>query len=372
MAPGSASPRGASSSRATKEATNRVEGRAIREAREARARDEIKKIVRPLRPDYEYTLRQVDHRHPRRPTDYTLGENQSMINCNEDPSDWTTELHDCHFWNNFQADWYLTIIKDRRNPITSQLYIDLTYMQNKCDPVFNKVITKAHDLGFYIIIGMYQEWNTKLVAQFCSIAWRSGNGYDSTINFSIEGHRFSVCAMEFQTIFGLTHNDLHRAEIPTEQTIMKNELAPLYYPGNENFYGKTHGLLAEYAIFNNMFCNTLTPKHGDHTSIHGTTRNLLLAILDNKPPPCISTFHWMEFMFMLKHGTTYVIYALCIQRIINYKTDIEFVYDGKYGSYQPHVIRGNVDPLLLLLLRLRALQMQPLLLLLPVHLLLLL
>jgi hypothetical protein len=78
--------------------------------------------------------------------------------------------------------------------------------------------------------------------------------------------------------------------IPTERTIAENELAPLYYPGNENFYGKTHCLLSEYAIFNNMFRNTLTPKHGDCTSICGTTRNLLLAILDSKPPPCISTF----------------------------------------------------------------------------------
>jgi hypothetical protein len=47
---------------------------------------------------------------------------------------------------------------------------------------------------------------------------------------------------------------------------------------------------------------------------------------------------------MLQHGTTYVIYALYIQRIISYKTDMQFVYDGKHGAYRPHVIRGPVDP----------------------------
>jgi hypothetical protein len=47
---------------------------------------------------------------------------------------------------------------------------------------------------------------------------------------------------------------------------------------------------------------------------------------------------------MLQHGTTYVIYALYIHRIINFKTNMEFVYDGKHGAYQPHVIRGPVDP----------------------------
>jgi hypothetical protein len=150
--------------------------------------------------------------------------------------------------------------------------------------------------------------------------------------------------MDFPTIFGLAHDDFLRDEVITERTIAENELAPLYYPGNENFYGKTHSLLPGYVIFNNIFCNTLTPKQGDRTSIRGSTRTLLQAILDNKPPPCISTFLWMEFMFMLQHGTTYVIYASYIQRIINYMTDMEFVYDGKYGAYQPHVIRGPMDP----------------------------
>jgi hypothetical protein len=133
-------------------------------------------------------------------------------------------------------------------------------MQQKRDPVFNKVIAKAQSLGIFHILGMYQDWNTELVAQFGSTTQRSGNGYDSTINFSIEGYQFNVCVKEFPTIFGLVANDFLRAEISTERIIAENELAPLYYLGNENSYGKTHGLLPEYAIFNNIFCNTLTPE----------------------------------------------------------------------------------------------------------------
>jgi hypothetical protein len=143
----------------------------------------------------------------------------------------------------------------------------------------------------------------------------------------------------------LADNDFLRAEISTERTIAENELAPLYYPGNENSYCKTHDLLLEYSIFNNIFHNTVTPKRGDRTSIRGSIRNLLLAILDNIPPPCISTFLWTEFMFILNHGTTYVIYAPYIQRIINYKIDMEFGYDGKHGAYQPHVVQSpTVSP----------------------------
>jgi hypothetical protein len=99
-----------------------------------------------------------------------LGFHQSMVNRNENPFDWTTELHDHHFWKNFQADWYLTVVKEWKNPITPQLYVDWTYMQNKRDLVFNKIIAKAHSLGIFDILGLYQDWNIELVAQFCSTA----------------------------------------------------------------------------------------------------------------------------------------------------------------------------------------------------------
>jgi hypothetical protein len=175
-------------------------------------------------------------------------------------------------------------------------------MQKKRDLVFHKVIAKAQRLGIFDMLGMSQEWNMELVTQFCATAWRSDNGYENALNFSIEGHRFILRLTELPTIFGLVDNDFHKPEIITERTIADNELAPLYMPGNENNYGTTHGLIPEYTIFNNIFRNTLTPKRGDRTKIRGSTRNLLLAILDDQPPQCISNFFWTEMMNMLTHG----------------------------------------------------------------------
>jgi hypothetical protein len=88
---------GASSSRANTEAADITESWVVREAREVRESGIIQKVERPLRPDYEYTFRRVDRRHPRRSTDFTRGENQSMINRNENPYDWTAEYHDHRF-----------------------------------------------------------------------------------------------------------------------------------------------------------------------------------------------------------------------------------------------------------------------------------
>jgi hypothetical protein len=170
------------------------------------------------------------------------------------------------------------------------------------------------------------------------------SGFDSTLNFAIEGHRYELKITELPIIFGLALNDFDRELISSERSISGNELAPLYFPENENNYGTNYGMLPEYYIFNNIFRNTLTPKRGDRTSIWGSARNLLLAILDGQSLPCISVFFWAELMFVLNHGTQYAIYAPYIQRIINYKTDMEFGYAGKLGAYQPHVVRGLVVP----------------------------
>jgi hypothetical protein len=66
------------------------------------------------------------------------------------------------------------------------------------------------------------------VAQFCSIASLSVNGFDNTINFSIEGHRYSLCITKIPALFGLANDDFHRADIANERTVSDNELAPLY------------------------------------------------------------------------------------------------------------------------------------------------
>jgi hypothetical protein len=217
-------------------------------------------------------------------------------------------------------------------------------MQKKCDPVFHRVMAKSQRLGIYDILGLHQEWNTELVSQFYATTWRSGEGFDSTLNFALKGHLFELKIAELPIIFAFAKNDFNREAINTERTISDNELAPLYYPWNECHFGTHHGMLPKYYIFNNILRNTLTPKRGDRTSIRGLIRNLLLAILDDQPLPCISVFFWLELMFTLNHETMDVIYAPFIQWIINYKTDMEFGYDGKHGAYQPHVILGPAAP----------------------------
>jgi hypothetical protein len=183
-----------------------------------------------------------------------------MINRHKNPYEWTSDLHDHRIWNNFQTYWYLTVIKDRKNPITQQLFVDWSYMQKKRDPVFHRVMTKSQRLGIYDILGLHHEWNSELVTEFYATTWRSGEGFDSALNFALKGHRFELKITKLLTIFAFAGNDFNREAISTERTISDNVLAPLYYPRNERHFRTNHGMLPEYYNFNNIFRNTLTPS----------------------------------------------------------------------------------------------------------------
>jgi hypothetical protein len=73
----------------------------------------------------------------------------------------------------------------------------------------NQTKKLALDFLEYDILGMYQDWNTELVAQFYGTAWRSDNGYDSTLNFAVEGHWLELKITELPTIFAFADNDFH-------------------------------------------------------------------------------------------------------------------------------------------------------------------
>jgi hypothetical protein len=89
--------------------------------------------------------------------------------------------------------------------------------------MFHRVIAKFLRLGIYDILGLHQEWNTELVAQFYATTWRSGEGFDSTLNFALEGRQFELKITEVHTIFVFAGNSFDREPIITVRTISDNE-----------------------------------------------------------------------------------------------------------------------------------------------------
>jgi hypothetical protein len=251
----------------------------------------------------------------------------------ENPYDYEKYITDRRFWSKFQADWYISVFIEKKNAITVSKYINWDEMSEKNNPTFDLVIRECERKHLYEFLALNQDWNNELVAQFCSTAWFEGEGKNSFIHFNLQGRAFWVSYKQFATILKLDDTldemEIHDDINPTDEALMT------LYRDEDPDIATTHGLRPYMEIMNRIFRETLTPKRGDRTKIHGTVKNLLLAMDFDHPPFSVFHFFWTELRYMLHHGSNPVIYAPYIQRMINAVTGMEFGYDAVHAPYCP-------------------------------------
>ena len=63
------------------------------------------------------------------------------------PYEYEKNVTDYRFWNDFQSDFYETVILTKKKPITHMQWIDWDYMAQKNDYVFNEVIAACEHHG---------------------------------------------------------------------------------------------------------------------------------------------------------------------------------------------------------------------------------
>jgi hypothetical protein len=251
----------------------------------------------------------------------------------ENPYGYEKYITDRRFWSKFQTDWYISVFIEKKNAITISKYINWDEMREKNNPTFELVIRECEKKRLYDFLALNQNWNNELVAQFCSTAWFEGEGKMSFIHFNLQGRAFWVSYRQFATILMLDDTldemEIHDEIDPTDKALMT------LYRDEDPDLTTTHGLRPYMETMNKIFRETLTPKRGDRTKIHGTVKLLLLAMDFDHPSFSVFHFFWTEMRYMLHHGSNPVIYAPYIQRMINAMTGMEFGYDTVHAPYCP-------------------------------------
>lgn len=266
----------------------------------------------------------------------------------EDPYEFEKHPHlveEVRFWNLFQAHWYESVVCEKANPIIKMQYVDWEYMANENNPIFTEVMEFCKLKNLYHIMSLQQGWNKEIVAQFCATAWFSGAGDETILHFSIEGHRFQCSFTELAEILGFDYTDLDRRQLANEAVPSTDDMHIMYderYPNVQ--YGTTHGMSPFFKILNSLFRVTLTPKVGDKTSILGTSRVLLMAMLRSEAPFSVFRFIWTELMFVLHHGSKSIIYAPYIMRMVEAVTGMTFVHDSPHTPYRVQPVDPPASP----------------------------
>jgi hypothetical protein len=76
------------------------------------------------------------------------------------------DVYDYRFHSVFQQDFYESVIMTRSRPVENSQWIDWTYMENKHDPIFDRVIVACQAKHLRDILAFKKDWNNGVIAQF--------------------------------------------------------------------------------------------------------------------------------------------------------------------------------------------------------------
>jgi hypothetical protein len=76
------------------------------------------------------------------------------------------DAYDYRFHSLFQQDLYESVIMSKRKPVANSQWINWAYMENKHDPIFDRVIAACQAKHLRDILAFKKDWNNEVIAQF--------------------------------------------------------------------------------------------------------------------------------------------------------------------------------------------------------------
>jgi hypothetical protein len=87
-------------------------------------------------------------------------------NRDEDPYNQPRFTGDPRFWNQFQQDFYTTVILKKPKITHEAQWVDREFMARKRNEIFRQVLDAREDKGIKGLMGFKQDWNKEIIAQF--------------------------------------------------------------------------------------------------------------------------------------------------------------------------------------------------------------
>jgi len=205
-------------------------------------------------------------------------------------------------------------------------------MESQKDPLFDKVIDRCQEMGLRDIMGFRYDWNVEILYQFHASYYL--NTDNNTMHWTTLGEDYSVDANMFAKLFALGSADTSRTNIHQEALYKDNELGELYKEGSyPDRY--TSGLKDEFHLINNLFRATISPKVGDATILRHNAKNLLMRMIPDGEPFCISGFIWNELKVAVDDLRKNLPYAPYLMYMIEKVTKITFPKEVRHQPLQP-------------------------------------
>jgi hypothetical protein len=97
------------------------------------------------------------------------------------------DAYDYRFHSIFQQDFYELVITSRSKPVANSQWIDWSYMENKHDPTFDRVIASCKAKHLRDILAFKKDWNNEVIAQFYVIVYFEEHGDTRKLHWMTKG-----------------------------------------------------------------------------------------------------------------------------------------------------------------------------------------
>jgi hypothetical protein len=112
------------------------------------------------------------------------------------------DVYDCRFHSLFQQDFYESVIMTKSKPVANSQWIDWTYMENKHDPIFDRVIAACQAKHLRDILALKKDCNNEVIAQFYAIVCFEEHGDTRKIHWMTESQWYEVSYSHFARLLG--------------------------------------------------------------------------------------------------------------------------------------------------------------------------
>jgi hypothetical protein len=299
----------------------------------------------------------IDHvtEGPKRSIDWSKGKSKEIKRKRyQNPLEWNKDpyVRDIRFHNEFQADYYNTVILGKKNQrVLEQRFVNWEGCLALHDRHLTKALAILEKRGLKNIMTMRYDWNEEVIAQFYATLWIT-KVVDSdeevfvdsdeeperkipnvTLHFLIQGEHYKCSYKRFARILGFGDEDLLKDYIHDSRKPTDDEALILHVDENETFW-KTTNVKPTFRYMNSLIRQTVLPKGGNEMNILSHNQTLLLSLADGTE---FSTFDmiWSEIVAASSNTTKSCLHAPYLMKMIEVVTKLNFKKESKHQAYIP-------------------------------------
>jgi hypothetical protein len=147
----------------------------------------------------------------------------------------------------FQQDFYELVIMTKSKPVANSQWIDWVYMENKHDPIFNRVTAACKAKHLRDILAFKKDWNNEVIAQFYATIYFEEHGDTRKLHWMTESQWCEVSYAQFARLFGFGRKDASHPRIHLALKFEARKIKFMYPWSNQGNFSETTNMLPFYA-----------------------------------------------------------------------------------------------------------------------------